>query len=88
MYGIGEMLLAYVVAVLVNVAVAVTMPPLVLLTYPAAGLVLSRFVGDRIVWWTFRANVASISAVKLRLIFTWPAAVPKFLWQLFVVKFL
>ena len=72
MYRIGDILLAYIAALLVNAAVAVAAPPLLILTYPAAGLVLSRYIGKRIVWWPFTANVEFISAVKLRLILAGP----------------
>jgi hypothetical protein len=88
LYRLGDILLAYVAALLVNAAAVATMPPLMILTYPMTGILFSRYIGNRIVWWPFAANLETVASTKLRLILTWPVSVPTFAWQLFVVKFL
>ena len=88
LYRISDILIAYSVSALVNLIALVLVPVLVILTYPMAGIYLSRSIGKSVIWWPFAANVQNISATKLHLILTWPISVPLFAWQLFIVKFL
>jgi hypothetical protein len=88
LYRVREFVAAYAVAVLTNIACLLLMPPLIILVYPGTGIGLSRYIGKRIIWWTFTANVQNVSSTKLHLILTWPVSVPIFLIKLFVAKFL
>jgi hypothetical protein len=62
-------------------------PPLVIVTYFVAGIALSRYVGQRIVWWNMAANIQNVYQVKLATILTWPIALPAFILKLFVAKY-
>jgi len=61
-------------------------PPLLILVYPGCGIALSRFIGRRIIWWEFTANIHNVAADKLRTILTWPLSVPVFIVKLFIAK--
>ncbi len=87
-YRIAQFLSAYGIAILVNLVSILFVLPLIVLVYPITGIILSRYIGRRIVWWEYTANLQNISSVKLHFIVTWPVSMPSLIWQTFVVKFL
>lgn len=87
-YRIREFVGAYAVAVLTNVAWAILAPPVLILSYPISGILLSRYIGQRVSWWKFTASIENVSGVKLHLILSWPVSVPVFVFKVAVVKFL
>src|SRR6266481_8643242 len=70
-YKLAEFVGAYAVALIVCGIAALALPPLLLVAYPTCGLVLSRFVGRRVVWWTHTASIENIMKVKLTFALTW-----------------
>ena len=87
-YRLREFVLAYGCACVVNITCLLLVLPAIVFVYPGTGIVLSRYVGRRVVWWEYRANIKNISSVKLHFIVSWPISMPVFIWQIFVVKFL
>jgi hypothetical protein len=87
-YRARDILAAYAVAVMINLVVLTLMAPLLLLSYPVTGVCLSRYIGRRIVWWPFAANVQNVAAIKMHIVWTWPLTVPTFAWQLLIVRYL
>lgn len=88
LYRISDFVRAYGLAILVNLACVVFAAPIILLLYPATGIVLSRYVGRRIVWFKYSADLLTVSETKLHFILTWPVSLLGLIWRLFVVKFL
>lgn len=86
LYSITDLLKAYTIAAVANLICLAIAPPLVILTYFVAGVALSRYVGQRILWWNMAANIQNVYQVKLATIATWPVALPSFMWKLFVAK--
>jgi hypothetical protein len=86
MYSITDLVRAYMIAIVGNLLCLVVAPPLVIVAYFVAGVALSRYVGQRILWWNMAANIQNVYQVKLATIATWPIAIPSFIWKLFVAK--
>ena len=86
LYSITDLVAVYMVAIAGNLLCLVVMPPLVIFSYFVAGIALSRYVGQRILWWDMAANIQNVYQVKLATISTWPVAIPSFIWKLFVAK--
>jgi hypothetical protein len=64
------------------------MPPAILVSYPVSGIVLSRFISRRVVWWRQANSLRAIAANNVRTILTWPTAVPKLVASLAAARFL
>jgi hypothetical protein len=86
-YGIGDLAGAYLIALLINVGCLVLVMPLELIIYPLTGIVMSRYLGRRIIWSKLLGTIENIASAKLGFILTWPLAMPAFLWKLAVVKY-
>lgn len=86
LYSITDLVRAYLIAIAGNLLCLVVMPPLVIVAYFVAGIALSRYIGQRILWWDMAANIRNVYHVKLATIWTWPVAIPRFIWMLFVAK--
>jgi len=63
-------------------------PVLAILAYVFIGILLSRFIGERVDWWVMTSSIKNVAAMKLHSVFTWPVSVPVFIAQVFVAKFL
>jgi hypothetical protein len=85
-YRVGELIWAYVIAVLINLATLLILPA-ILIVYPITGLILSRFISRRIIWWDYAANIENVAATKLQFLLTWPVAMPRFIAKAAVARF-
>lgn len=85
-YRVGEFILAYMVAVIVVLASLVLAGPLCVLAYLVVGFFLSRFVTRRVVWFAFTNNIANAYHTKTQFLLKWPIIMPRFIWQIAVVK--
>jgi hypothetical protein len=87
-YKVGAFLGAYALAVAANAACIIVLPPLIIFTYPITGILLSRHIGRRIVWWNINANIENVATAKLHFVASWPASMPAFIWKIFVARYL
>lgn len=87
-YSLSAFFFAYLGAILSCVLVAMVAPGVLLVAYPVAGVVLSRFIGRRVHWWNQADSIANVASTKLHTILAWPIAVPAFIAEVFVAKFL
>jgi hypothetical protein len=76
------------VGLFANIGCLLVAPVLLLIVYPGTGIVLSRFIGRRIIWWKFGANLQTMSAAKIQVVLTWPISIPSFVARVFGVRFL
>lgn len=87
-YPIGQFTLAYLVAILALALAAAITPPLGLLLYPVCGFALNRYILTKIQWHHVYDTVYNVSRAKIGAFLLWPIAYPRFLFQLFVSKYL
>lgn len=87
LYCVTDLLCAYALAVSVLWCCLLLEPALALIALPAAGIVLSRFIGRRIVWWNQADSLKNVSSAKLHMVLTWPVSMPPLIARIFVSKF-
>lgn len=87
-YNISHFIGIYSACVVALFVVAVAAFPVALFLYPVLGIVISRFVDKRIVWWNQSDNIENVANAKLHLIATWPLSMPYFIFKVFVSKYL
>ena len=75
--GIGTLVLSAILAF-----------PILLIVYPAVGFVVTRFVTGRIQWLPVHASVENIASAKLNTFLTWPITLPRFFYQLAIIRIL
>ena len=87
-YGVRDLAAVYSVALILNVAVLVVFFPGIFLTYPASGVFLSRYIGQRVMWSFVFGTIENVAAAKRNMILRWPVLIPPFIVNAFVVKYL
>lgn len=87
-YRIAEFVRAYVLALAGCLAALLVDPVAGVLAWPICGLLVSRFVSKRVIWWSQTNNLANVAGSKLSMVLRWPLTMPALIFRLIVVRYL
>lgn len=86
-YQIGEFIGAYLVALFVSIVGVVLLNVLFIPFYFLTGIILTRYISQRVIWNYYIASLADVAHAKTRAWLTWPISVPVIIWQIIVVHY-
>ena len=87
-YILHKLLGAYACALAACAVSAIVAGPLAIIVYVTAGILLTRYVGRRVIWWPHANNVENVYRVKIRSILAWPKEFGQFIWKLAISRLL
>ena len=90
-YVLKDLVVFYIAAVgtFVITSVGLALFGLILISpavYIATGVVVTKFVSERVVWDDYIASLHDVAKAKMHTWLTWPVSVPVLLWKIFVIQ--
>ena len=87
-YPLGQFLAIYFIGMIALLILFKIEPAALFLAYPGIGLVISRFVNNRVIWWNQANSLENVFRAKLIFFLLWPIYLPLFIAKLAVAKYL
>ncbi|WP_209428293.1 hypothetical protein [Pararhodobacter sp. SW119] len=87
-YPLGKFSFIYLLGVMALFVIIEVEPRALFVAYPGIGLVVSRFVNNRVIWWNQANSLENVFRAKLLFWLLWPLYLPIFIIKLTVARYL